>query len=98
MLQTSLGRLRIIGLAEGLSLLVLLLIAMPLKYFAEMPDAVKYTGWIHGILFILFIVCVLEVYHTMKWSFGKLVLAVIAAFIPFGTFYLDRQLKKEQAG
>lgn len=45
-----------ISMAEGTSFLVLLLIAMPLKYMANMPLMVKYVGWVHGVLFILYIV------------------------------------------
>src|SRR5688500_13485413 len=96
MLQTPIGRLRMIGILEGISMLVLLLIAMPLKYFADQPDAVKITGWIHGLLFVVFIAAVLYVYIERKWPFKKLVYAVIAAFLPFGTFVFDAQLKKEE--
>ena len=96
MLSTSIGRLRLIGILEGISLLVLLGIAMPLKYIAGKPEAVKITGWIHGALFILFMLAVMIVYFQRRWPFKKVVLAFIAAFFPFGTFIFDAQLKKEQ--
>ena len=58
-LNSAIGRLRFVGLLEGVSLLVLLGIAMPLKYLANQPDAVKLVGWAHGVLFVLFVVLVL---------------------------------------
>ena len=96
LLGTPIGRLRLIGIAEGLSLLVLLGIAMPLKYLANQPEAVKITGWIHGVLFVAFVVAVLVMYYERNWPFKKVVLAFIAAFLPFGTFVFDAHLKKEE--
>ena len=97
MFQTPIGRLRLIGIVEGISMLVLMFIAMPLKYFADRPDAVKITGWIHGLLFVVFVAAILYAYIERKWPFKKLVYGVIAAFLPFGTFVFDAQLKKEEA-
>lgn len=96
MLETSIGRLRVIGMAEGVSLLVLMGIAMPLKYLAGKPEAVKVIGWIHGLLFMLFMLAVLIVYRQRRWPFKKVIIALIAAFLPFGTFVFDVQLKKEE--
>ncbi|MDB5192371.1 MAG: rane protein [Segetibacter sp.] len=95
MLQTPIGRLRLIGMLEGISLLVLMGIAMPLKYLAGKPEAVKIVGWIHGVLFVLFMLAVVVVYFQRRWPFKKVIVAFIAAFLPFGTFIFDRQLKKE---
>lgn len=92
-----LHRFRMIGIAEGISFLVLLLIAMPLKYFMQIPEAVKYTGWAHGILFIVFIYGAFEVMGALKKDFLWLAKAFVAAIIPLGTFIFDRQLKKEEA-
>ena len=94
MLQTSIGRLRLIGMAEGTSLLVLLFIAMPLKYLAGKPGAVQVIGWLHGLLFVLFMLAVLVVYFQRSWPFKRLVFAFLAAFLPFGTFVFDNWLKK----
>ncbi|MFD3448821.1 DUF3817 domain-containing protein [Microbacteriaceae bacterium 4G12] len=95
MLATPIGRLRVIGFIEGISFLVLLCIAMPLKYFADFPKAVTVVGMAHGIFFILFIFAVIQVtttHHKSKsWAFG----ALVASVIPFGTFVLDGKLKKE---
>ena len=92
-----LRRFRMIGIAEGISFLVLLLIAMPLKYFFNFPEAVKVIGWLHGALFVAFIYFAFEVMGTLKKNFGWFVKAFIAAFVPLGTFIFDRQLKKEEA-
>ncbi|WP_340610572.1 DUF3817 domain-containing protein [Xenorhabdus bharatensis] len=96
MLSTPIGRLRVTGFIEGISFLLLLFVAMPLKYFAGFPIAVKVTGMAHGILFILFIFAVIQVAIVHRkstlWSFG----ALVASVIPFGTFVLDAKLKNEQ--
>jgi len=84
-----------IAFLEGISYLLLLLIAMPLKYFAGIPDGVKYIGWAHGVLFVLFCFYLLKVWVGLKWSFGKALIAFIASLLPFGTFVLDARLKKE---
>jgi len=92
---TDLRRFMLIAFIEGISYLVLLLIAMPLKYYANMPEVVKYIGWAHGVLFVLFCYYLLKVWIGFKWSFGKAALAFIASLVPFGTFLLDARLKKE---
>lgn len=93
----SINRFRYVALAEGISYLILLGIAMPLKYFAGMPKAVSYTGMLHGILFVAFIVFAFEVMGMMKKSFLWLIKAMIASIIPFGTFWLDRELNNDIA-
>ena len=93
--QKLLHRFRMIGIAEGISFLVLLLIAMPLKYFMQMPEAVKFVGWVHGALFVAFIYFAFEVMGSLKKNFFWFMKAFAAAFIPCGTFIFDRQLKKE---
>ena len=85
------------GLAEGTSFLLLLLIAMPLKYIAHIPGPVKIMGWIHGLLFVLYIVALINVRLSFKWSFGRLLVAFIASLLPFGTFILDARLRKEES-
>ncbi|UKN01749.1 DUF3817 domain-containing protein [Paracrocinitomix mangrovi] len=87
--------LRIIGLLEGVSYLILLCIAMPLKYFADNPDPVYSTGLAHGLLFSLYIIFVLLVTYQLKWKFNTLVLALAASIIPFGTFIADKRIFRE---
>ncbi len=87
---------RRIAVAEGVSFLVLLLIAMPLKYFADLPQAVKVVGWLHGVLFVAFLALAYEAKVVLDKNLGWLVKAVVASVLPFGTFVLDRQLRQEQ--
>lgn len=95
--QKMLQRFRMTGLAEGVSFLVLLLIAMPLKYLANFPEAVKVMGWIHGALFVSFIYFAFEVMGSLNKNFTWFLKAFAAAFIPLGTFVFDKQLKNEAA-
>jgi len=87
--------LRYSGLIEGVSYLVLLFVAMPLKYLAGMPMAVKITGWMHGMLFMIFVLALALVQKKHKWPLLKSFWAFVASLVPFGTFWLDRELKKE---
>jgi integral membrane protein len=96
-MKTPLSRLRAIGNLEGISYLLLLGVAMPLKYLAGLPMAVKVAGSIHGFLFVAFMVALANVWKTEKWSVKKLANAFILSFIPFGTFYLDKQIRQEEA-
>jgi integral membrane protein len=88
--------LRAVGVAEGISFLVLLLIAMPLKYFFDMPLAVKLVGWAHGVLFIGYIVVVLFSVKAMKWKFVDVIIALAASLLPAGTLVLDRSWKTRE--
>lgn len=90
------GKFRAIAILEGISYLFLLCIAMPLKYKFGFETAVKYTGWVHGILFITYIILLLIVWRQYKWSFKKVFFAFIASLLPFGTFVLDKQLKENK--
>jgi integral membrane protein len=95
-LKTAIGRLRAIGLLEGASFLVLLGVAMPLKYFAGIPIAVKIVGWMHGLLFIGFCAALADATRTHGWGIGRAGLGFIAALVPFGTFVFDGSLRREQ--
>lgn len=94
----TLQQLRVIGITEGVSYVFLLIIAMPLKYIYDYPLAVKYTGWIHGLLFILYIVAVLRAGLLSKWNLWRVGKYLIASLVPLATFFLDRELKKEVQG
>lgn len=97
MLKTTIGRLRIIGWAEGVSFLVLLLIAMPLKYWAGLPKAVQVVGMAHGLLFILYILGVIQAKIEYNWSLKNTFLALAASVVPLGTFYADAKLFRPKA-
>lgn len=88
-----LTRFRLVALLEGVSFLVLLFIAMPLKYGWDMPLAVRITGSVHGFLFIAFLYYLLLVRQSRNWPFRMTALAFLASLLPFGTFVLDRKLR-----
>lgn len=92
-MKDALRQFRVMGFLEGSSLLLLLFIAMPLKYFFELPEAVSVVGAIHGGLFTIY--CFVIVYATfaVKWPLRFTIGAVVVAFIPFGNFILDRRLE-----
>ncbi|HMR56208.1 MAG TPA: DUF3817 domain-containing protein [Cyclobacteriaceae bacterium] len=87
---------RRVALAEGISFLLLLLIAMPLKYFFGFPLAVKLVGWAHGVLFIAYILLAFSVVSIMRWNWFNTGIALAVSIIPAGTFWLDKSLKKRQ--
>ncbi|MEZ0542054.1 DUF3817 domain-containing protein [Fibrella arboris] len=85
-------RLRLIGLAEGLSLLLLVFIAVPLKRIGGHPEAVQLIGPIHGLLFLLYVLTIIQAKTEYNWPLGKTMLALLASFIPGGTFYADHKV------
>jgi len=93
-MQTMVKWLRYTALAEGTSFLLLVGVAMPLKYFAGMPLAVKYTGWAHGGLFVLLCLLLLLVMLCARWSLGRGALVFAAALVPLGPFLLDRHMRR----
>ena len=86
---------RVIGFLEGMSFLLLLLVAMPLKYIFDLPLAVRITGSVHGLLFILFVAALFRVATKRSWPPRRSLAAFVASLVPFGTFVLDRALKRE---
>ena len=92
---TLLNIFRKVAIAEGISFLVLLLIAMPLKYLADFPLGVTVIGWAHGILFVAFLALAYEVRTALNKNFIFLIKAFIASIVPFGTFWLEKQMRKE---
>ncbi|MCI9845533.1 DUF3817 domain-containing protein [Flavobacterium pectinovorum] len=93
LIKTNIGRLRILGFLEGISLLILVFIAVPLKYILAQPAGTKIMGPIHGALFLLFIFNALSVGVEQRWSFKNTTWKVLlACIIPFGTFYVDSKI------
>ncbi len=93
----SLRALRIVGYVEGASFLILLGIAMPLKYLADSPMAVKYVGSAHGGLWILYLIAAAWAAMSRRWGVGKMAGAFAASVLPFGPFVFDaRVLKREE--
>ena len=75
----------------------LLFIAMPLKYMADMPLAVRVVGSIHGILFIAFVYALWRVYKELKWDVEKIAWSFMASILPFGTFVADARIWRKEA-
>jgi len=96
MLNSAIGRLRLVGMCEAVSFLLLLGVAMPLKYLADMPLAVKLVGWAHGVLFITFVLLILPAVSQAGWPLRRGALLFGAALVPFGPFFADRSLKAAQ--
>jgi len=94
LLKTALGRLRIVAFLEGCSYLLLAL-TMILKYKFSMPQPNYVVGLAHGILFVLYIVLLLQVSFLHRWNILKMFWAFLASLIPFGTFYADKVLFRE---
>ncbi len=94
--KNALGRLRLLGYAEGVSFLVLLGIAMPLKYLLHMPLAVRVVGMLHGILFLLYVTSVILIKEELNWSFKKTFLVLVTSLIPLGIFYADVKVFREE--
>ena len=87
---------RAAGLIDGLSLITLLCIAMPLKYFADIPFAVTIVGSIHGAIFSFYFLAIIYAQIAIRWNVIWSIAALIVAFIPFGNFVFDRFLKKRE--
>src|ERR1700754_2863484 len=95
LLSTRIGRLELLGYGEGVSLLLLLFVAVPLKYWGGDPGMVRELGPIHGTLFLWYIFQTLSMRVEQRWEFRKTTWKVlVACVIPFGTFYIGRKLHR----
>lgn len=82
---------RLTALLEGSSLLLLLLFAMPMKYYWDEPFYVKTIGMAHGVLFIAYIILATMLKFEQNWDWKKYFIVCLASFVPFGTFYIDKK-------
>lgn len=94
LLQSDIGRLRIVGVVEGCSLLLLFFVAMPLKYGFGMPEAVRLVGSIHGGLFLVFAAQCLSVTVARGWKLWMIPWLLFLGSLPFGSFYADAKYLK----
>lgn len=90
----SIGCLRVVAIIEGISYLVLLGIAMPLKYAADMPEAVRVVGMAHGVLFMIFCAVLAAVWWRHRWAMARAALVFASALVPVATFIMDRWLRR----
>lgn len=93
--DTPPARLRAVAFLEGCSYVLLLGVAMPLKYFAELPIAVTIVGAAHGALFVALALLSLSAMRTRGKTFGFGVRVAVASLIPFATFALDGELRAD---
>lgn len=97
LLASNLGRLRLVGILEGISLLLLLGIAVPAKHWLGYPALVQFLGLIHGTLFLLFVLLTLQVGVEQRWTFRHTTWKVlVACLVPFGTFYIDQKILRKR--
>lgn len=82
---------KILAITEGISFLLILLVTMPLKYFADMPMPNKIVGMAHGFLFIAYVVMVFMVKNEFNWTKKQTFFALLASIIPCGTFFIEKK-------
>lgn len=85
--------LRIVGFLEGISFLLLLFVAMPMKYMFDNASMIPTMGMAHGVLFLLFLVVLLVACHVKKWPLTIFLMGLAASVLPFGPFVFDAKLK-----
>ncbi|WP_413936581.1 DUF3817 domain-containing protein [Nitrospira sp. BLG_1] len=94
--MSPIRRFRLTALAEGSSFLVLLCIAMPMKYLMGMPRVVTVVGAIHGILFLLYVAQLAKLRTTHQWDDKFSFYAFLASLLPFGPFIFDERLREKE--
>jgi len=93
--MSSLRQFRYVAFWEGLSFVVLLFVAMPMKYLLEMPLAVRIVGSVHGVLFLLYLLALGRAAVERDWKLSRSLLLFFVSLVPFGTFLMDRSLRQE---
>lgn len=83
-----------LGMVESLSLIVLMTVAMPLKYLYDQPLPVRYVGMAHGLLFVVYCALTGLLFLKERWRFSDAVEAFLAAWVPFGFLILDPPQKR----
>ena len=96
MLKTTLGRFRVIAFLEGLSFVLLMFFAMPMKYMYGMPEYVRHIGMAHGILFIAYVYMLIPLKGTLNLSMKEVALLFLASILPFGTFIADYKMLRNR--
>ena len=91
--RSAIDDLRRVGKLEAISFLVLLAIAMPLKYLAGLPLAVKICGWVHGVMFVWLVISLWLAKREAGLTTGQALGVFVAALLPFGPFVIDRRLE-----
>jgi integral membrane protein len=93
LVKTKIGWLRILGFLEGTTLIILIFVAVPMKWIWNNPSLVKSLGPVHGTIFLLFVALLFAVAKQQNWHFKTTTWKLLlACFIPFGTFYVDSKI------
>lgn len=90
-LENQIRVFRWISILEGISFLVLLFLAMPLKYFFDLPQMVQVVGMAHGLLFIAYVMGAFWMYRPLNWRRRTLIIALVCSVVPFGPFYIENK-------
>lgn len=90
-MEKSIKAFRLISTLEAISFLVLLGIAMPLKYIWHMPEMVRIVGTAHGALFVLYVLGAIYMFKKLNWTLTQLFIAIMCSVLPFGPFYVERK-------
>jgi integral membrane protein len=96
-LSTALGRLRVAVYVEGLTLLALVAVGMPLKHLAGRPELVAFLGPIHGVAFLVYALWLVECSVAGRWPASEILKLSVAAFIPLGFLSSRRLLARKDA-
>jgi integral membrane protein len=94
-IRGALTRYRVIAYVVGVMLLLLLFVAMPLKYLGDDPSAMDIIGPMHGFLYVVYLLATFDLFRRVRWSFVRLVLIALAGTIPFLSFYAERKTTHE---
>jgi integral membrane protein len=89
-MSSALTRFRVVAYVVGVVLILLVLVAMPLKYLADSPGMVAVIGPIHGFLYVVYLVVTFDLSMRQRWSLGRMVLLLLAGTIPFLSFVAER--------
>lgn len=90
-MEKSIKAFRIVSTLEAISFLVLLGIAMPLKYIWDMPEMVQTVGMAHGVLFVLYVLGAIYMFKKLNWTIMELLIVIMCSVLPFGPFYAERK-------
>lgn len=90
-LQNQVKIFKWISIFEGISFLVLLLIAMPLKYIWDAPEMVQTVGMAHGLLFVAYILGALLLFKPLGWNLKTLMIICVSSVLPLGPFYVEKK-------
>ena len=84
-----------VAITEGISLILLFGVAMPLKYAAGIEDATSVIGWIHGVMVFVYLIALWSIARVDQWTWGRTALGFVASLIPFGPFVLARVIHRD---